>query len=204
MSGYPSKTGNPSGKGRWNNEHDDGYDDYEESVADSDYHVPFSPSQYDYWERNRRRQRDNWGRNTVTSTPQHTKTPLIQSKEIVQVRKGYGALGFVSLNHLASCGSFEILRDESLGILIERTKDYVSVLVNLNDFGTNLKTSERSNSWKVLKFVSHPRAKRLWTEGSKYPPIRDCLLDNGQFVKREYEELTEEQQKDINIARSVL
>ena len=199
MSGYPSKTGNPSGKGRWNNEHDDGYDDYEESVADSDYHVPFSPSRYDYYRRARQSKTS-----SVTLMPQHTKTPLIQSKEIVQVRKGYGALGFVSLNHLASCGSFEILRDESLGILIERTKDYVSVLVNLNDFGTNLKTSERSNSWKVLKFVSHPRAKRLWIEGSKYPPIRDCLLDNGQFVKREYEELTEEQQKDVDIARSVL
>ena len=53
MSGYPSKTGNPSGKGRWNNECDDGYDDYEESVAGSDYHICFSPSRYDYYRRER-------------------------------------------------------------------------------------------------------------------------------------------------------
>ena len=53
MSGWPSKTGNPSGKGRWNNEYGDGCDEYEESVADSDYHTPFSPSRYDYYRRER-------------------------------------------------------------------------------------------------------------------------------------------------------
>ena len=53
MSGWPSKTGNPSGKGRWNNEYGDGCDEYEESFADSDYHIPFSPSRYDYYRRER-------------------------------------------------------------------------------------------------------------------------------------------------------
>lgn len=39
MGGWPSTTGNPSGGGRWNNEPDDGYDDYEEeySLEDGGY-----------------------------------------------------------------------------------------------------------------------------------------------------------------------
>ena len=37
MSGWPSTTGNPSGGGRWNNEPDDGYDDYEEEGSVSSY-----------------------------------------------------------------------------------------------------------------------------------------------------------------------
>ncbi len=32
MGGWPSTTGNPSGGGRWNNEEDDGYDDYNDGV----------------------------------------------------------------------------------------------------------------------------------------------------------------------------
>lgn len=167
MGGWPSTTGNPSGGGRWNNEEDDGYDDYDDcdgGAPVSEYKIP-GPSRSELRQNrfhNRRMMSENVDAMCHAYNNNEHREEL--NRKIRQLKKKISEIRCVKSDYIAreyfGEESYEALLDTILRPLAE-TCHKITVMKSDNTRGPNL-----------LNIMQYPKLSKeehvLITEGYMY------------------------------------